>query len=471
MPPVADSRAAAAASPCGASVPDADLLQAASAIEADAAFWVAEFAWLLRHPALAGVGAAGSPLGPHTGAGEHAVRFPAACADAAWLGERSVHALARRIAPLLAGGGEVSVDLSVLAGGERSDTVRREQMRLVTGGLAGLLPAALARFGVAARGVVFSAGADHPGLGELLRLRACAGLGHPPVLLRLPDRLILALRGAESDGCADWPGDPLRMWQGLTSLAHREAGIHLVLQQTTRPACALAASERADAVLPASLFEVRAQTAWPALRLSLEALGADSPAAATRELRRLLAAGLRLADNLVEQVDWPAPELAQDAWVNRRLAVHLTGIGDLVDAWRLDPADFACARLVARWMRLARRLMRRESNALARERGPFPGLDLREIESTLSRSFGGEHARRLLRQAGLRHRHLLVLSPFSLFPQGRPRRPLPSYLHLLPALRWADTIALCGDGMARALPLATYRRLLRMTWAIARNRS
>ena len=75
-----------------------------------------------------------------------------------------------------------------------------------------------------------------------------------------------------------------------------------------------------------------------------------------------------------------------------------------------------------------------------------------------------------LRRAGLRHRHLLVLSPWVVLPVGQPRYPLPSYLHLLPVLRHADTIAMHGHERCRALPLATYRRLLQMTWAIGRNR-
>ena len=61
-------------------------------------------------------------------------------------------------------------------------------------------------------------------------------------------------------------------------------------------------------------------------------------------MRRLLRAVLRLADNLVDQLDWPSPELAQDALVNRRLAVHVTGIGDLVDRWDWIPAAFCIGR-------------------------------------------------------------------------------------------------------------------------------
>jgi hypothetical protein len=452
---------------------DRDLLDAASGVEAEARFWRAEFEWLLRHPAIAAVAGGGendAQLTLRTIAGQHAARFPVISGDADWLSNRSMTVVARRVAPLLAGGGQVALDLTALNRGDTPPAVGREQMRLVVKGLDASFPAALRRLELEPGRLAFSVSADHPGLGELLRLRESSALGRPRIVIRLPDRLMMALRGMPSGEPLHGTSDSLGLWHGVTGLAHREPGVHLVLQHTTRPACALAGCERADAILPVSLFEARADTAWLALSIRLDCLVIRSPDDGLRELRRLLRAGLRLADNLVDQLDWASPERAQDALVNRRIAVHVTGIGSLVDRWRLDPAVFASVDLVVRWLGIVRRLVLRESNALARERGPFPGLQLRDLASTLTRSFGEEQARRLLRQAGLRHRHLLVLSPYGVFPSGAPRWPLPAYLHLLPAIRWADTIAMHGDGIGRALPIAAFRRLIRLTSAIAHNR-
>ncbi len=451
--------------------PDRELLEAASALEPDAR-WHAEFAWLLRHRAIGAIvesDAGDARLTLQSIAGQHAARFPVVSGDEDWLRHRSVAVVARRLAPHLAGGGHVGLDLSALARGEDTDAVRREQLRLVSTGLESGLSAALLKYGVTPGRLMLSTGADHPGLANLLRLRESGALGRPRLALRVPDRLMRALSGGER-GSGEWPVEPQGLWQGLTGLAHRQPGIRLILEHTTRPACALAGTERGDAVLPVSLFEVRADTAWLTVGIRLDALDLPSPGEAPREMRRLLRAVLRLADNLVEQLDWPTPELAQDALVNRRLAVHVTGIGDLIDRWGIDPAAPASVGIATRWVGLFRRLMVRESNALARERGPFPGLELREIETSLSRSFGDERARRLLRQAGLRHRHLLVLSPYSVLPAGAALRPLPAYLHLLPVIRWADTIAMHGDAVAAELPVAVLRQLIRMTWAIARNR-
>jgi hypothetical protein len=452
--------------PAGASA-HAELLDAAVLPEADARRWHDEFGWLLAHPSIGPIAGGADALTLRNLAGQHAARFPLVSGDPDWLRNRSMPVVARRLAPLLAHGWEAALDVTTVARGDATPLARLEQMRLVTTGLAESLPAALGRYGLEPAALTLSASADHPGLGDVLRLRTASGLGRPQIVIRLPDRLMLALREATPRP----EQEALRnAWHGITGLVHREPGYRLVLQHTTRPACALAGGERGDAVLPASLFEARADSAWLALDVRLDALRVGTPAESLQEVRRLLRASLRLADNLVDHVDWPTPELAQDALVNRRLAVHLTGIGAVVDRWQLDPAAVSTVKVAVRWLGLVRRLMLRESNALARERGPFPGLELRDLASTLSRSFGDERARRLLRQAGLRHRHLLVLSPYSIFPGRAARRPLPEYLHLLPVIRWADTIAMHGDGIARALPVSAFRRLLRMTWTIAHNR-
>jgi hypothetical protein len=65
---------------------------------------------------------------------------------------------------------------------------------------------------------------------------------------------------------------------------------------------------------------------------------------------------------------------------------------------------------------------------------------------------------------------LLALSPVAMFPTCAARYPPLDYMHLLGGLRFADTVAMYGDESRRCLTLEQYRRLLRMTWAQARNR-
>ena len=124
-----------------------------------------------------------------------------------------------------------------------------------------------------------------------------------------------------------------------------------------------------------------------------------------------------------------------------------------------------------RWLRVFKLLLVHESRRLAAVRGPFPAIPVSRIEALLMPSCGREVTEALRRQYQLRHRHLLTLSPFAFLPPGAPDFPLPDYLQLLPALKWGDTIALIGAEKRQLLGLKDYQRMLRMTWAIARNRA
>jgi hypothetical protein len=427
-------------------------------------FWRDEFHWCLSQYALAPLQdehGPGEPLRLSAINAQRAYRFPAVSDDREWLKGRSINVLARRVAPAVAAGDAVCVDLTQLTRGVVPAGQNREYLRIVCEALETRLAPALGQYSVTPRRLSFSLRADHPGLTELPRLRNAATLGSPAITIRLPDELLPRI--SADDG-------PQRLWLGVTELAHRDPGVGLVLQGTTRQTCLLAASERSDAVLPRSLFEARADTAWLAVRINLAHLRLSARSDGIMAIRRLLRAALRLADNLVDQMDWGSPELRQDAMLNRRLALHIDGIGDLVDQCRLDPDCVASARLAIRWASVLRRLMLRESNALARERGPFPGLAIGELESSLSTRYGAARAEQLLRQSRLRHRHILVISPYSVFPSEKANFPLPQYLHLLPVMRCADTIGMYGHGVRGALSLPVFRRLLQMTWAIAHNR-
>jgi hypothetical protein len=148
----------------------------------------------------------------------------------------------------------------------------------------------------------------------------------------------------------------------------------------------------------------------------------------------------------------------------------LVGAGGLVDEYGLDPGDFTTLRRVTRWFTLLQRLAVRESAALAAARGPFAGLRADDLVEALAGRYGHTRAHELIRRRSLRHRHLVALSPFSLIPERDSRHPQARYLHLLPALRCADSVCTQGDSARHRLGLSEYRQLLRMAWALGRSR-
>jgi len=424
--------------------------------EQDPARWGERFGWLLAQGALLAM-PAGAPR-PERLAGQFALALPDPAAPA-----EALTRLSRALVPLLGQAAAVAIDLPPTRAGAVA----------VAGQLEREFGRRLAPLALRPMNLSFSVTATHAGGAAALRLLpACRGLGYPAAIARLPDGLLTALaRG----GCWDDPlgeaGAAQPLWDEITALSWTAPAVQLVLAGTSRSCCQLSPAEPAGGVLPDSLFEVPAGSAWLSLRLDLAALAAQGQAPGwSRRLRRVVRLVLRLADNLLEQLPWPTRELRADALASRRIALHLAGIGELIDRLRLPPQHLATLQHVSRWLHMARCTLRDESRRLAAQRGPFPALRLAEVAAPFVARHDGDPAGLLAGQQLFRHRHLLVASPYALLPVGPSRHPAASYFHLLPALRHADSIGLYGGALRHRLDLADYRRLLRMTWAIARNR-
>ncbi len=430
--------------------------------EKDPHYWQQELAWLLGEESV-------GLLAPVCEQGQIGLRFPDSgpCIDTA------IAALARRIAPLLGRGTRVCVDLTaVLAqAGDREPALLSHLLQRLTAAVDRCLPRR-DDSGQPGR-LMFSLPAGLPSLTGLLRRHARNPSARPMIALRVSDDLLSAACPPDSilpGGAVVDVNNAGKLWHSLTDISHRRSDIVLVLQTTTHPSCELAVPEPAEVVMPVSLFEARPETAWLAIKVDIAAFGPCPDRQRFQVLRRALRVGMRLADNLLDDWDWASKALRHDAMVNRRLAVHIVGIGGLVDRCAMDPSSLTTLRYLERWMAVVKQLMVRESIALAHLRGQFPELPVKELVDMLVKGFGSELAGKLVRQRSLRHRHLMVMSPFALFPDGQPRHSFAAYFHLLPVIRFADTIAMYGFECRHRLNCDEYRRLLQMSWAISRNR-
>ena len=119
-----------------------------------------------------------------------------------------------------------------------------------------------------------------------------------------------------------------------------------------------------------------------------------------------------------------------------------------------------------RQLQFVRRCIIHESMLLARRRGPFPDLCAGDLMAALTPRYGVADARRLLRNRLLRHRHLLALSPSSIWP-ATGHSAGSEWLDLLPAMGAADAIMLGGADLREQLTTAEWARLLQLTAAVA----
>ena len=298
--------------------------------------------------------------------------------------------------------------------------------------------------------VVFSLRAEHPSCHRLLKTMRDPRGESPRVALRVD---------------ANTPGD-VALWDELVRASHANPRIHLVFGGVRQPLTDLMGRERPDAIMPLSLFEAPADTAWLGMQFDLSAIPAEQIARGTGHLKKLVRVGVRLVDNLIDSVTWPSEELRQDALANRRLAAHVTGIGDLVLRHGLDPSAFSTVRLLHRWLTLFKRQLLRESLRLAGERGPYPALNAEQLVHALVPRYGEARARRIIARRSPRHRQLLAISPYSIFPRKATAIPARAWLNLLPLVGIADNLTMHGSHVRSLMKQADYERLLRSTQAL-----
>ena len=130
--------------------------------------------------------------------------------------------------------------------------------------------------------VVFSLRAEHPACRRLLKGVRDSGRSGTRVALRVD-------AGTFGDGA---------LWDELVRASHANPRVDLVLAGRKQPLTDLMGSERQDAIMPLSLFEAPADTAWLGMQFDLSAIPAEQIERGTRHLKKLVRVGVRLADNL-----------------------------------------------------------------------------------------------------------------------------------------------------------------------------
>jgi hypothetical protein len=403
----------------------ADIVRIAADGERHGQLWRARFAALL---------ASGLVRVPVTPGSELTWQLPAD--PSAGSVSTATDSLLVKMLPALRTGSQVSIDVSAL-----THQVAETISAIATACATDLNDPALVQSRLS-----FSLRANHPGLASAIQMHQSG-----PACYR---RLVVRF-GYDSDFNAhmDWPM--------LTAASHSDPGILPVPAMASRPLSGLHSVERGQCVMPASLFEVPAETAWLVLNVDARCMGAP------RMLRSQLATCLRFADNLIDNVAWPCSGLRLDAVLNRRVAINITGIGDMLLEQGRDPASSRTFTELRRWLLFVRRCFVHESVYLARRRGPFPELGVSELVATLAPHYGARNARRLVSHRSMRHRHLLALSPFSILPSSAGLSRLDRWLHLVPVIGCADTLSMSGSDPRTRLQPNSWARLLQMTGALS----
>jgi hypothetical protein len=231
-----------------------------------------------------------------------------------------------------------------------------------------------------------------------------------------------------------------QLWRARTGEVLRVA--YAAQLRATSP---LLRSEPATAVLPVAHIEVPADTAWTLLRVDLSDFrsgGGLCELSLEAALRERVEQGERRHDRAV----WATPQMRDDAWLNRRLAIAIEGIGDFVVRQGMDPTAFSTLECLGHLLQSARNVVRAHSRLVAERTGYLPALEQTDPSRFLPPGEMHDAWRRrwteLLSTAAVRHRNLLAISPWSVFPTDQ--RADFRFADLLPVLRYADACMLSG---------------------------
>lgn len=238
------------------------------------------------------------------------------------------------------------------------------------------------------------------------------------------------------------------------------------------PQCSLLADEIATGVLPGVGILVPTGTAWIPMRLDLGRFADAHGHVQEAALEYALNSCVDLGDELHDLMRWPTATMRHDAWLNRRLAITLTGLGDLAARRGLDPRQFQCLEMLNELLRWVQQTLRNRSRQIANRTNRLPALDL--CDPSLAMPGGcvrDDWRQRWLHavdQGAVRHRNLLVLSPWSVFPSNQPADM--RYADLLPLVAHADACAFGRSAPLSHWNISKFRGFHQRAWAVLQQR-
>jgi hypothetical protein len=182
------------------------------------------------------------------------------------------------------------------------------------------------------------------------------------------------------------------------------------------------------------------------MRVDVSQFAHDNGDIRLNALERALSDCVDRGDSLHDSRDWPSPAIQFDSWLNRRLAVAIRGWGNLVKRRGADPRAFRTLTELEELADFINKTLRARSQVLAKE------MKLRW--------------RRAVDQTALRHRNLITMSAWDVFPQDQPADS--RYVDLLPLLRCANCLSFQRDVDISHWSINEFRRFYERVSAILR---
>jgi hypothetical protein len=261
-------------------------------------------------------------------------------------------------------------------------------------------------------------------------------------------------------------------WSFLWRNRMASAPLKLAYGAMVRTACPLLADEVAASVLPDYGVQVPIDSAWLPASLALPQFKDESGEIRWEQLLPALASGVEHLDRIMDRLHCSQARHQFDARLNRRLAISITGLGDLVMRRGLDPQDLDALRWLAAIVSRIRKKLWHHSGEMARNHGCLPALHSSDPSSSWDDSAHRESWRQrwqvAVQKSAVRHRNMLVMSPYSVLPSAGCCDT--AYTDLLPVIACADAWSFSDVPHTCSWNLADYKTFHRRAWAVIQGR-
>lgn len=263
----------------------------------------------------------------------------------------------------------------------------------------------------------------------------CELLGEGPLHVMAP-RSLMSPGDAAEKRCHD------RFWSQMWQL--RGSGLVRVLcAPSVLPQCPLLTAEAATVVIPLVSLQAPQGSAWIPLHLDLGRFADDKGALRETAFEQALTRCVEIGDLLHDRVLWPTAQMRHDSWLNRRLAVTVSGFGDITQRRGYDPTRFASLAELSAVLRWAQGILRQQSQSIARRTQSLPALErsdpTRALPAGALRDGWRKRWQDAAESAAHRHRNLIAMSPWSVFPSAQAADY--RYADLLPLLDFAHALS------------------------------
>jgi len=232
-------------------------------------------------------------------------------------------------------------------------------------------------------------------------------------------------------------------WSYLWRQRNADRPVMPVYGGIVRSACPLLADEVAATVLPGAGLHAPAHSAWIPIMLPIMTFATPGGQIRWQPLIGALGKALLIVEKMFDQVCWHDHRQHADARENRRLGFCITGIGDLVLARGDDPTSLDCLRWLGGVITRIRVELQQQSRRIALRKGAIPALEeanhVAQWRAGPHRESWRQHWDDAVRNSAMRHRNLLVMSPYAIIPTAASSTA--EFSDLLPVIALADAWA------------------------------